>query len=238
MSPRHFMVEALKADLIGPFDPASGKETLETAPSRWYLTGFLVPEQARESSEKQREEEEAEEEEAVRLQRGEKVAREFSDTQPSIPEKASPKAEDDSDESPFKRKLRLPSSMGLSVIVPKGASLHVTVTYGRYEHLLEELPSTERTEKGKKKRSRHASRYVRIPDPVTRSTTLTAADRKNQSLRQLGTTASSKKEGTRADGSLEPGVYLEWQSAELARYRAEEPQELVTIFLVNRNEVK
>lgn len=39
------LVETLRRDLIGP-DPRDNDladETLETNPSRWYLTGFLVP---------------------------------------------------------------------------------------------------------------------------------------------------------------------------------------------------
>ncbi len=40
---RGHLVEALKADLIGPFDRGSGQEVLPLPPSRWYLTGFLAP---------------------------------------------------------------------------------------------------------------------------------------------------------------------------------------------------
>ena len=40
---RAALVAALEADLVGPFDPASGHEVLPLPPSRWYLTGFLAP---------------------------------------------------------------------------------------------------------------------------------------------------------------------------------------------------
>lgn len=44
---RKRLVEALEADLVGPFVPDShpqgGQEILPLAPSRWYLTGFLAP---------------------------------------------------------------------------------------------------------------------------------------------------------------------------------------------------
>ena len=48
---RQRLVEALEADLIGPFVPDShpqgGQEVLPIAPSRWYLTGFLAPQGGR-----------------------------------------------------------------------------------------------------------------------------------------------------------------------------------------------
>src|SRR4051812_45253674 len=41
---RDKLVEALVLDLIGPIhDPARADEWLDQSPSRWYLTGFLVP---------------------------------------------------------------------------------------------------------------------------------------------------------------------------------------------------
>ena len=45
--PRLQLLRALEADLVGPFtlDPAS-TETLILAPTRWYVTGFLAPQNA------------------------------------------------------------------------------------------------------------------------------------------------------------------------------------------------
>jgi hypothetical protein len=43
---RRHLVEALEADLMGPFVP-DGQEILPIAPSRWYLTGFLAPQGGR-----------------------------------------------------------------------------------------------------------------------------------------------------------------------------------------------
>ena len=41
---RERLVDALILDLIGPIaDPSRVSERLEQSPSRWYLTGFLVP---------------------------------------------------------------------------------------------------------------------------------------------------------------------------------------------------
>ena len=41
---RSHLLGAVRADLIGPYDPESGAEVLVKPPMRWYLTGFLVPE--------------------------------------------------------------------------------------------------------------------------------------------------------------------------------------------------
>jgi hypothetical protein len=48
---RRRLVEALEADVVGPFVPDAhaqgGQECLPIAPSRWYLTGFLAPQGGR-----------------------------------------------------------------------------------------------------------------------------------------------------------------------------------------------
>jgi hypothetical protein len=46
--PRAPLLTALHADLVGPFSSDAPNEQLPIAPSRWYLTGFLAPEVARE----------------------------------------------------------------------------------------------------------------------------------------------------------------------------------------------
>jgi len=44
---REHLMNALQADLVGPFlregQPGAGEEVLPLPPSRWYLTGFLAP---------------------------------------------------------------------------------------------------------------------------------------------------------------------------------------------------
>ena len=55
-APRTHLIQALEADLIGPFrrnlKDADGKDGIDSVeelglpPSRWYLTGFLAPEGA------------------------------------------------------------------------------------------------------------------------------------------------------------------------------------------------
>lgn len=57
---RQRLVEALKLDLVGPENGSDLEgEVLNQAPSRWYLTGFLVP---LEASESQRSDETADDE--------------------------------------------------------------------------------------------------------------------------------------------------------------------------------
>src|SRR5689334_9855070 len=44
---RRHLVDALIGDLVGPY---ADEEVLKLPPSRWYLTGFLVPREAREAA--------------------------------------------------------------------------------------------------------------------------------------------------------------------------------------------
>jgi len=108
---RRGLVRALRLDLVGPSpeDTDLAAEVLPEPPSRWYLTGFLVPTGA------------PEEQRAV-------------DPQEEM-DFAEDDAADDSDQperGPARRSW-LPSSMGLSVLVPEGTrSLRATVRWGDY----------------------------------------------------------------------------------------------------------
>lgn len=96
------LVQALEADLIGPFvpddHPQGGQEVLPIAPSRWYLTGFLAPQGGRAPD--------AEDDESITdgLAAGSESAAEDAG----------------SDEPEPKRPVRFPASMGLSVFLPPG----------------------------------------------------------------------------------------------------------------------
>lgn len=120
---RNKLTEALALDLIGP-EPESphAGETLPQAPSRWYLTGFLVPIEANES------------------QRIDETATEEVD-------KAAEGAGSDDATTPdagASRRALFPSSMGLSLLAPKDAKeLTVTVRWGDYEPLFDEVPPGE-----------------------------------------------------------------------------------------------
>ena len=110
---RDYLTDALRLDLIGPRtqDKALQYERLPQAPSRWYLTGFLVPTDAPDEQRAQDNEEEFDE--------------------PAEPLHGS----DDSgtpDRASGKRNL-LPSSMGLSILVDDDTEyLDVLVSWGDY----------------------------------------------------------------------------------------------------------
>src|SRR6516165_756137 len=94
---RRGLVEALKLDLVGPENGSELEaEVLPQAPSRWYLTGFLVP---LEAAEEQRSDETAQDE----LDFGTGSADATDD--------------DTTPEPPAARRAFFPSSIGLSLLV-------------------------------------------------------------------------------------------------------------------------
>ncbi|MCA9159816.1 MAG: hypothetical protein KDA72_15885, partial [Planctomycetales bacterium] len=109
---RKELQQALQLDLVGPNDGLGDiGELLPQSPSRWYLTGFLVPTEAEEA------------------QKCDPTSNDELD------QAATPAGlDDDSTPEPVAaRRSYLPSSMGVSVLVPpKAASLKVTVNYGEY----------------------------------------------------------------------------------------------------------
>ncbi len=113
------LVRALRLDLIGPdvahypADAAYERERLPMRPSRWYLTGFLVP---RDAPEEQRSDETSQEE---------------------LDLAGNADSQGDDDATPERgaaRRVFLPSSLGMSVLVPSGVeALQVTVRWGDYQ---------------------------------------------------------------------------------------------------------
>ena len=108
------LVYALRDDLIGP-DPddlrdiAHQTESLDWAPSHWYLTGFLAP-----TGQKTEDKEDPE--------GGDELQSAVDD--PS----------DGEAEAPVARRPMFPSSIGVSVLVPEECkTLSVRITYGTYE---------------------------------------------------------------------------------------------------------
>ncbi len=119
---RDRLVELLRLDLVGPGpgDPYES-EVLPQAPSRWYLTGFLVPHEA---PEEQREDPQGAEQAEVAESGG-------------LDDNASP-------EQASGRRAFFPSSMGASVLVPATAkALQVTIEWGDYRHLESEEAAAE-----------------------------------------------------------------------------------------------
>jgi hypothetical protein len=114
---RSKLVEALRLDLVGPgIDLGDPEEVLVQAPSRWYLTGFLVP-------------------------LGAKAEQRIDETADDDLDQAGEAGGDDEDVPTEKASARpryFPSSIGASVLVPAGTtSLKVCVRWGDYRHRTE-----------------------------------------------------------------------------------------------------
>ncbi len=111
---RSQLVDALRLDLVGPDATrilGMPDEILPQPPSRWYLTGFLVPLEADES---QRSDETSTEE-----LDGAGDAKGADDAVPPEPTAA--------------RRAFFPSSMGVSILVPPVRKFAITVRWGDYE---------------------------------------------------------------------------------------------------------
>ncbi len=110
---RQRLVEALKLDLVGPENGSDLEdEVLNQAPSRWYLTGFLVPLEASES------------------QRCDETA---ADEMDGPADEAGGADDAREPEKPAARRALLPSSMGLSLLIsPETKQLKVVVRWGDY----------------------------------------------------------------------------------------------------------
>src|SRR5262249_43087159 len=109
------LVQTLGLDLIGP-DRGSDllNEVLPQAPSRWYLTGFLVPIDA----------EEGQKADEAAVEGVDELSEAGGGDDATTPEPAAA------------RRAVFPSSMGLSLLVPKDAKeLRVTVRWGDYRPL-------------------------------------------------------------------------------------------------------
>ncbi|HEY6343097.1 MAG TPA: DISARM system helicase DrmA [Bryobacteraceae bacterium] len=125
---REELVNALELDLIGPTPEELGDaaERLDQPPSRWYLTGFLVPANARETQATD------------------------AEVEDDALETAEPPGATDDDtprERTAVRERRLPSSIGLSVLLPAEAKrLRARVTWGDYRpEILEGAETWKRT---------------------------------------------------------------------------------------------
>jgi len=106
------LAEALRLDLVGPWPSHRfERELLKESPSRWYLTGYLIPENAPEAQ--KFDPASTEQTDAG----GDGVG---GDDDSSTPEKVA-------------QKSFLPSSMGLSVLVPPGTdTIEASVQWGDY----------------------------------------------------------------------------------------------------------
>jgi hypothetical protein len=121
---RSKLVEALRLDLVGPgVNVGNAQELLPQAPSRWYLTGFLVPLGAK----------------------PEQRVDEASDDDFDDAGEAGGADDDAADDKPAARPRFFPSSIGISVLVPAAAkSLRVCVRWGDYRRKPEPPEEWER----------------------------------------------------------------------------------------------
>ena len=152
---RNSILDALRLDLVGPRPGEPGHdaytaEVLPVAPSKWYLTGFLVPY------------------EAPAEQRSD------DDSDDSLDEVDRPVEGDDDNapEATSARKAFFPSSMGLSVLVaPETSELEVRIAWADYAPMADEADAEadgdedtegEDTEDDSARRSRFRS-WRRLP---------------------------------------------------------------------------
>ena len=143
---RRCLVDALEADLVGPFVPDShpqgGQETLPLAPSRWYLSGFLSPQGNRKPDDD-----------------------DHDSTNEELAAGGETQAEDAGETDPEpKRPVRFPASMGLSVFLPPGKddAIDIDVWYADYDKVEVAIDQKE-TKKVGWKRVPHGPVRVRMP---------------------------------------------------------------------------
>lgn len=122
---RSQLVDALRLDLIGPDSVrnlGTPDEVLTQAPSRWYLTGFLVPTDAGENQ---------------------KADVDVTDELNAMAE-AGGTDDATAPEPPTARRNYMPSSIGMSVLVAAGTQkAQATVRWGNYKQVVSGSPATD-----------------------------------------------------------------------------------------------
>ncbi len=147
---RRHLIEALRADLVGPFSPddEAAPEAWDMAPSKRYLYGFLVP---RVQGEPDGDDDDDDDDEAA------------DPAADELAEAGNDPAEGSQNDPQVKRRPLLPSSIGLSVLLKDGHDdqVSVRVTYADYQAEVQE-PEPELDGK-KKRRGRPDTLWRRIP---------------------------------------------------------------------------
>ncbi|MBU47172.1 MAG: helicase [Deltaproteobacteria bacterium] len=142
---REYLLDAMHMDLVGPSpdSPTQQEEIVKTAPSKWYLTGFLVPTET-ELAERVGEDEDEQLDVVSRMSAGDD--------------------EVDPEKSPSSKQSYFPSSMGLSVLVPYDLEqLEVTAFWGEYTQLLTSSKDRKKKKERPWKRTPHEeSLYIDI----------------------------------------------------------------------------
>jgi hypothetical protein len=159
LAARNHLVQALEADLVGPFQPDQAEtfeEVLSLPASRWYLTGFLAPEEGREA-----EPEGKAAAEGLDTRLDPTPDDEFATGPDDTGEDAEPGAEPEP-----KQKNRLPASIGLTVLLPAGGEndvVRATVSFADY--VPEEVPEAEEEAEEGAKKKRPLEVWRRVPGP-------------------------------------------------------------------------
>jgi hypothetical protein len=148
-------VRALEAELIGPY---AENEELDRAPSRTYLTGFLVPRADRAP-------------EPLREVENEEDDTETEEDEADAEEEATPAEEERPAGQASRRPQMLPASLGLSVLLPPGAaSEHVTVVLRCAEYEPFHPEAMKKTRRPYWRRRPHPAYTVALPlDPAALS---------------------------------------------------------------------
>jgi len=177
---RDHLVQALEADLVGPFDLHNplAYEVLPIPPSRWYLTGFLAPEGER-------------------------------DTEDPTSDETSGAGSDANDEETTveepepKQKKRFQASIGLSVLLPPGSagkSIQAVVRYADYMAEIQKEPRKQIWV-----RHPRETREIEVPlDPETLSKGIPVAGSGMELVGKLGTAAAPGL----AEGTLALSIFL------------------------------
>lgn len=170
------LVRALEVDLIGPYAP---EEELDRAPSRFYLTGSLVPREGRGEEPIVEPEDDTESEDAE----GEDAGAE--DVRPAG--------------EGSRRRSILPASMGLSVLLPPGDGGEVTVALRCAEYAPFHPDGAKKTTRPSWKRVPHPAHEVRLSlEPGKLERTHRFPELPGISIEATLGVSSSPKPGTRA----------------------------------------
>jgi hypothetical protein len=211
------LVDILRRDLVGPGsqDDDLQRERLGERPSRWYLTGFIAPADEKPAEDDPAAQEDQDHEAQADLGAGAGGAA----------------GDDEAGEAPSARRRFLPSSIGLTVLLPVNVeTIEARIDWGDY---VTEPPLPEGAllprEDGEEPAPRHVD-WVRVPQQ--RSVTLTIpTDPANPSARQwVPNSGASQIAG---GGSLQLTVHA--RAFEIALPDGQDEHvKAVTVFLVNR----
>jgi hypothetical protein len=221
---RSSIVRAFRRDLYGPLpdrvEPADAdlqRERLNDAPSRWYLTGFLAPA----DEDLETEEDDPSVQEEMELDVGEVDA-----------EGAGGAAGDDQPaDTPATRQRFFPSSIGITVLLPRPVtSIDAVITWGDYRTeppLPSEVLSSgeEGDEAGKKSKGRNVD-WVRLPQERRMTVAIPVSGTATHVVRE---SAAPQRQG----GGLELTIHARDFSFETPDGTKADVR-VVTVFLVNR----